>query len=146
MPAALQAFITAGYSDGLQASVAMNNARNHITQAGIYIGAQDWANAQSEMSDAANDFGYFNKYMLQDDVFYKSLLRDWKDALEWINDNWSAGGGATMDDILTAMTGASFNQLQKFIGLVDAYRVAVWNAPFNAEFYGALARGFQKWP
>ena len=55
-------------------------------------------------------------------------------------------GGCTMDTILTAMIGATFLQLQKFIGIEDAYRVALWNAPFNAEFYAALARGFQTWP
>ena len=58
----------------------------------------------------------------------------------------TGGNGITMDAILSAMITASFDELQKFIGLVDAYRVAVWNAPFNADFYAALARGFQKWP
>jgi len=57
-----------------------------------------------------------------------------------------SAGGISMDDILNEMLSASFNQLQKFIGIEDAYRVALWNAPFNAEFYSALARGFQKWP
>jgi len=65
-------------------------------------------------------------------------------ALTWINDNWPDGDGAevTMDAILTAMITADFSQLQKFTGLSDAYRVALWNEPFNAEFYAALARGF----
>ena len=58
-----------------------------------------------------------------------------------------AGAGAVdMDAIINAMLASKFDNLQKFIGLVDAYRVAIWNAPFNAEFYSALARGFQKWP
>ena len=48
----------------------------------------------------------------------------------------------TMDNILSAMITAGFDDLQKFIGIVDAYRVALWNEPFNAEFYAALARGF----
>lgn len=62
---------------------------------------------------------------------------------------WAAqadGVDIDMDAIINAMLSASFDQLQKFIGLVDAYRVAIWNAPFNAEFYAGLARGFQKWP
>jgi hypothetical protein len=67
-------------------------------------------------------------------------------ALSWIDSNWSVGGEVTMDAILTAMVTSDFDELQKFIGLVDAYRVAIWNAPFNAEFYGALARGFSTWP
>lgn len=49
----------------------------------------------------------------------------------------------TMDDILTAMISADAAQLMTFIGVVDAYRVSLWNEPFNAEFYAALARGFQ---
>jgi len=55
-------------------------------------------------------------------------------------------GACDMDGILSAMLQATFEQLQKFIGIEDAYRVALWNAPFNVEFYAALARGFQKWP
>lgn len=51
-------------------------------------------------------------------------------------------GGVTMDAILSAMITADFDELQKFTGLVDAYRVALWNEPFNADFYAALARGF----
>ena len=63
---------------------------------------------------------------------------------------YAAQGGIppsiTMDDILNAMLSSSFDNLQQFIGIVDAYRVALWNAPFNADFYAALARGFQQWP
>jgi len=55
-------------------------------------------------------------------------------------------GDVDMDAILNAMLKADFDELQKFVGLVDAYRVAIWNAPFNANFYAALARGFQTWP
>lgn len=58
----------------------------------------------------------------------------------------SPGGTVDMASILTAMMSAKFEELQEFIGIVDAYRIALWNAPFNAEFYGALARGFIKWP
>jgi len=55
-----------------------------------------------------------------------------------------ATGGAevNMESILSAMVSADFSELQYFVGLVDAYRVALWNEPFNAEFYAALARGF----
>lgn len=57
-----------------------------------------------------------------------------------------AGGATDMASILTAMVTAKFDQLQEFIGIEDAYRVALWNAPFNVDYYAALARGFQKWP
>lgn len=53
------------------------------------------------------------------------------------------GDGMDMDMLLSAMVGAKFNQLQYFIGIVDAYRQSLWNKPFNAEFFAALARGFE---
>lgn len=54
----------------------------------------------------------------------------------------TGGGGVDMDGILNAMLAASFDDLRQFIGIEDAYRTALWNQPFNAEFYAALARGF----
>lgn len=48
----------------------------------------------------------------------------------------------TMDAILSAMITASLDEYTEFVGLIDAYRVGLWNRPFNAEYYAALARGF----
>jgi len=55
------------------------------------------------------------------------------------------GGDVTMAAILTAMMSATFEELTEFMGITQAYKVAVWDAPFNEEFYAALARGFQTW-
>ena len=68
--------------------------------------------------------------------------------LQWINDNWPVDAAEIdMDAILAAMVVAEPDEVTYFIGLVDAYRSALWTQPFNAEFYAALARGFmQKWP
>jgi len=52
----------------------------------------------------------------------------------------------TMDDLIQTMLVADPNQVEYFIGLVDAYRQSVWNRPFNQEFFAALARGFELWP
>ena len=49
-----------------------------------------------------------------------------------------------MGTLLSTMLGADKYQLEYFIGLVDAYRQSLWNKPFNAEFFGALARGFEQ--
>lgn len=69
--------------------------------------------------------------------------------LDPIDESWHmmamyfAGQGAVdMDGILNAMLLADYDQLQKFIGIEDAFRSAIWDQPFNAEFYAALARGF----
>jgi len=127
MPAELQAFITAGYNDGAAAASYMLLARNHITQAGVYIGAQNWALAKAEMSDAANDMGYFVRYLLQDDVFYKGTRRDWKDALEWINNNWPSGAEVDMDTILDAIWNSDKLRWFHFINYIDSMRAGIWN-------------------
>lgn len=49
----------------------------------------------------------------------------------------------TMDDILSVMVTAEPEQVNYFVGLVDAYRQSIWNKPFNEEFFAALARGFE---
>ncbi|MCP3678962.1 MAG: hypothetical protein GY782_01160 [Gammaproteobacteria bacterium] len=59
--------------------------------------------------------------------------------------NCAGGGGASMADILTAMMSATFEELTEFMGITQAYKIAVWDAPFNEEFYAALAQGFRKW-
>jgi hypothetical protein len=82
-------------------------------------------------SDASNTYKYF------------VLL-----AMQWIQDNLNSSGGAalTMGDILTVMLAANFSELQTFIGIEQAYMAAIWNAPYNHEYYSALARGFRQWP
>jgi hypothetical protein len=61
-------------------------------------------------------------------------------ALYWAG---QGDGAVDMDAILSAMITADYDQLQKFIGIEDAYRSAIWDQPFNAQFYAALAQGFR---
>ncbi len=69
------------------------------------------------------------------------------DALELISANWPEETVAVdMDSILSAMVTAEPDQVQYFVGLVDAYRQSIWDRPFNKEFFASLARGFEQWP
>ena len=52
------------------------------------------------------------------------------------------GAEVTMSAIINAMLTADFDELKSFVGIADAYRVSLWNKPFEVEFYAALARGF----
>jgi len=79
-------------------------------------------------------------------LIYANLTKDDPKYIPYYLENCVGGGEVDMDTIINTMLTANFNQLQKFIGIEDAYRVALWNAPFNADFYAALARGFQTWP
>jgi len=145
MPAALDALITAGFNDGGTAFSYLMQARNHLYDLGNQIAANNWAAAETACDQAADDFGQFGKYLMQDDIWYHGLRYDWKEAFQWISDNWPVGGGVTMADILSEMLSASFEELTSFMGITQAYKVAVWDAPFNEEFYAALARGFKTW-
>jgi len=124
---------------------AMLNWRNRLYYLGDNILAENWAGAKSECYQLGDDFGTYVTTALCHSSGIKGKVYA---PLHWIDDNWPSNGNGevTMDAMLTAMIGAEFDELQKFVGLVDAYRVAIWNAPFNADFYGALARGFATWP
>jgi len=51
----------------------------------------------------------------------------------------------TMAAILQCMLTATAAEIKYFVGIVDGYRQAVWNQPFDSEFFAALARGFELW-
>ena len=51
----------------------------------------------------------------------------------------------SMAELLQTMLKAESSAIKYFVGLVDAYRQSVWDKPFNAEFYAALAKGFEQW-
>lgn len=141
----LAALITTGYNQGGAALAYFLNGRNHLYNVGDHILANNWAAAKDQCYWCADDLGEAATLLLQDNIWDKGLRRHWKDALELIDDNWPTGGGATMDDILNAMLAATFDQLTSFMGITQAYKVAVWDAPFNEEYYAALARGFRQW-
>jgi len=63
---------------------------------------------------------------------------------DYLNDGLG-GGDVTMEGILAAMMAATPEEIVQFMGITQAYKVAVWDAPYNEEFYAALARGFKVW-
>ncbi len=63
---------------------------------------------------------------------------------DYIDENLG-GGGVDMASILTAMLAATPEEITQFMGITQAFKVAVWDAPFNEEYYAALARGFKTW-
>ena len=127
MPTALENFIDWGYSDGGTALAYLSSARNHLYYAADSIEAEDWIAAKGHLYDSADDFGLFDKYLLQDDVFYKGLRKDWRDALYYINDNAVFNGAAEIDmnAILDAMWASADWQTLVFISYVDAMRGSV---------------------
>lgn len=122
----------------------IGSAGTNLQTAGTQLGNAALTAAGTNLLSAQS----FMQQQLQYTLSWNGTSEYWIiKALQWINTNWPAGAGAlAMGDILTAMLAATFAELTSFIGIVEAYHVAVWNAPFNADYYAALARGFQKWP
>ena len=98
---------------------------------------------------------YFTFSGLQDVWFCLRYLADFAEAsygyshlmesIYWANKDIPAAD-FTMDTLIQTMLVADPNQVEYFVGLVDAYRMSIWNRPFNQEFFAALGRGFRLWP
>lgn len=118
-----------------------------LQNAGIAIGDNDWSYAEACLLSAHTRGEYAAAAIGYGGMYPQRLSVSLPGALELIDDNWPEGNGyeLTMDDMLSVMLSASFENLQEWIGIIDAYRVALWNAPFNSEYYAALARGFEGW-
>lgn len=119
------------------------NMSESLKQAGSRIKIQYWEGAGSSLQNAGVYARLVADYLAAGSGSVNTYCRD---AFYWIDDNWEGGAppGVTMPAILSAMVTAEYEELQQFIGIVDAYRVALWNEWFNVEYYAALARGFKR--
>lgn len=144
MPATLNTYINNTLTRYNSWFSLVDDIYNALYTAGAALIADGHNAAGAALNSAASNMQTQSQYTLSwDGTSQYWIIR----ALQWINTNWPSGAGAlAMGDILTAMLTATFDELQSFVGITEAYHVAIWNAPFNAEYYGALARGFAKWP
>lgn len=142
MPEPLTSDIISLHTSFYTLSSHFNNMYNDCLALGTALATE----AGPGSASAANNMAVHIWDIRNDLSFGSNSTRYWLvKCLQWIDTNWGGGGGFDMDILLNEMLAASDTQLTKFIGIVDAYRAAIWDAPFNAEFYGALARGFKKW-
>lgn len=116
-------------------------AGDNLQNAGIQT---TWAGARNYVSNAAGCLQSASTFIY--DGGGSSLGELLHNILEAIRANWPSGGAANMAAILSAMLAATPDELTNFIGIEQAYMAAMWNAPYNGEYYAALARGFRKWP
>lgn len=119
------------------------NLSYYLNSAGTWLKAHNYVNAGQALNDGSGkalDMGKGLATYYATDEFYIC------DAFEWIGNNLPETSEFDMAVLLSTMLAATPYQLEYFIGLVDAYRQSLWNKPFNAEFFGALAKGFEQWP
>jgi len=133
--------IDAGCVHAMTARSDLISAKSHLKNASTHIANQEWVLARVDFDHCADSLGSAAFAAFYTNFASNTFVTQWRDALYWLDDNWPSNG-VTMDAILTAMATASFDELRTFMGVTDAYKAAVWNAPFNAEYYAALARGF----
>lgn len=125
----------AAYSSG-------TSLHNALDLAGGYIYDNDYQRCGLSLISAADKALNFREYMT---TRYASQVYYMLDALQWISDNWPSVPEpleVTMSDIIYAMLRADVDDIEYFVGLVDAFRQVMWNKPFNQEFFAAIARGF----
>jgi len=133
-----QADYTAAYSWGA-------NLGTRLRQTGTQLKAGNLDAAGDTIYEAGT---YAIEFALSMTTRYTHLHYRIINALYWIDDNWPETAPPvelTMDALLSVMLKATNEQLQYFIGLVDAYRQSIWDKPFNQEYFAALARGFAEW-
>ena len=143
MPNPLTDYITTWRGCYLYFSAEFNNLANDMTAAAAQCRAESWSGLAVAFDNMCVHTQNIRSYFMGGSPNIYSAMYN---AMHWIDVNWPDGAEVNMDAILNAMLASDFDNLQKFIGIVDAYRVSLWNAPFNADFYAALARGFQIWP
>lgn len=121
-----------------------NTAYQHTYNLAVYLNLEGNPNSSTQCYGLATDFYRLKAHWGTISGGIKGLL-NW--ILEYINNNAFNGGNGevTMPAILSAMLEATFAELTSFMGITQAYKVAVWDAPFNEEYYAALARGFKVW-
>lgn len=119
-------------------------ARTAFYNLGVRIEAEDWSSCKSACDTIGNYLGFAYEHSFSDAWGAYGYIYDLRDALSWIDTNWPTGATVDMAAILSAMVTADKEQLTYFIGLVDAYRSAIWDQPFNASFFAALASGFRQ--
>jgi hypothetical protein len=145
MPYMLEYFIDGGYDAGGLGHPALQSACNQLGIAGDKIELGDWPAARTALHNSGYFLNIFGEYLLADSWPSIGLRGHWRDALYWINNAWPTEYKLTMSDVLDVMTQANPVELEYFIGLVDAYRIALWDKPYPVEFYRALGEGFKEW-
>lgn len=107
-----------------------NDAETHWNLLEDHLAIQDLISAGRDVNVSASGFGGWSPYDYQGPIWWYLT-----ECLE----------GLTMATLIQTMLTANPQEVEYFIGLVDAYRQSIWTRPFNQEFFAALSRGFMQW-
>ncbi|GAI95023.1 unnamed protein product, partial [marine sediment metagenome] len=116
MPEPLTSYLTAWREAYGHIYSALYNLCNDFTNAQNQATAHNWEGLATAFGQMYNDM-YDATYHFQ--YGSPNLRTTTYNATHWIDLNWGDGDGVDMDGIINAMLTANFDQLQKFVGLVD---------------------------
>ena len=128
------------------AVVEYENVQSSINAANTHWGLGQDHEAIQDTLIALQDLADSVEYMLSYIWIYSPKTLLCKVLSQMRSEYKAATYDLTMGDILSTMLSAEPDEVEYFVGLVDAYRQSIWNKPFNSEFFAALARGFEEWP
>jgi hypothetical protein len=140
LPASYVTGMSTTFSDGM---MDFYTGLQRFADVGFQFYTHGWTAAGDAMYGAVEYMQYAWAHLYQ---AANNNYRYWEQlAMNWIKNNLNSGGAAalTMGDLLTAMLTAKYDELQAFIGIEDAFRSAIWDQPFNSQYYAALANGFR---
>lgn len=118
-------------------------AWQNINQAGIYIEANQWADAHTVLALASTYGLQANYYMLwkpNDSYKYYEQL-----AMSWIRTHLNDTPTATvnMAAIISAMFIATFSEVSDYIGLQWAFQQILWDQPFFPDKYAEIVQALR---
>ena len=144
MPLSISSYITTLNSQFSSASTYLATCSTQLRYAGTDLSAELFLNAGDHLYAAGNALETARGFLYNGTIsgVCAALLL----CLNKINTDWPTDSTVSMASILSAMLLATPDELTKFIGIEQAFMAAMWNAPYNGEYYAALARGFRKWP
>jgi hypothetical protein len=138
--AAFNTIIQAAHSQFVSAVEDLHFAASYLGIAGTDIGNQDWAAAKSDLTSAKN---YLNNAANHFFIDTNSGFFKLRQVHNYINDAWLDGFG--MLELIASMSKATPDELMTFICLEDAYRAALWDRPYNPEYFATMVRAFKSW-
>ena len=111
----------------------MSDAWSHWNSNQDHLAIEDILSGLSDTNAAAGYAGYG----------YSPF--DYEGPWHWYFINCLTEYDLTLNDILAAMLTATPDQIEQFIGTVDAFRTSMWNRPFDTEYFALLAKQFAQW-
>lgn len=141
MPVPFSTYITNALNDLEYVASDLYYAGQLHTSLGLRIEQQNWTSARAYCDTIASYIQQAANHIFSGTSGFKT---DLSLALWWL-DNYTSSPPytLTMLKLLTAMAVPTADEFMTFIALTDAYKTALWDKSYNAEYYATFVRFFK---